>query len=107
MYGLGLARGLTVTMKNMLKPSRMFTVHQYPNRRIGLPGLARRSGANVLSYMLRHPGTAFKALAGLATVEDRMPQHPRFRGEEFTWYEERCTGARAARSTARWGSYAS
>ena len=21
-----------------------------------------------------------------------MPQHPRFRGQEFTWYEERCTG---------------
>ncbi|MBI4298211.1 MAG: NADH-quinone oxidoreductase subunit I [Chloroflexi bacterium] len=24
--------------------------------------------------------------------EERIPQHPRFRGEEFTWYEERCTG---------------
>jgi NADH-quinone oxidoreductase subunit I len=24
--------------------------------------------------------------------EQRLPQHPRFRGEEFTWYEERCTG---------------
>ena len=24
--------------------------------------------------------------------EDRLPQHPRFRGEEFVWYEERCTG---------------
>ena len=92
MYGLGLAKGLTVTMKNMLKPSRMFTVHQYPNRRVGLLGLAQRSGTNVLSYVVRNPATAFKALAGLATVEDRMPQHPRFRGEEFTWYEERCTG---------------
>ncbi len=79
-------------MKNMLKPSRMFTVHQYPNRRVGLLGLARRSRTNVLAYMVRHPVTALKGLAGLATVEDRMPQHPRFRGEEFTWYEERCTG---------------
>ena len=24
--------------------------------------------------------------------EQRIKQHPRFRGEEFTWYEERCTG---------------
>ena len=24
--------------------------------------------------------------------EQRVPQHPRFRGEEFVWYEERCTG---------------
>ena len=24
--------------------------------------------------------------------EEKVPQHPRFRGQEFTWYEERCTG---------------
>ena len=24
--------------------------------------------------------------------EQRVKQHPRFRGEEFVWYEERCTG---------------
>ncbi|MXW29357.1 MAG: NADH-quinone oxidoreductase subunit I [Chloroflexi bacterium] len=24
--------------------------------------------------------------------EARIPQHPRFRGQEFTWYEQRCTG---------------
>jgi formate hydrogenlyase subunit 6/NADH:ubiquinone oxidoreductase subunit I len=24
--------------------------------------------------------------------EERVKQHPRFRGEEFVWYEERCTG---------------
>ena len=24
--------------------------------------------------------------------EQRIAQHPRFRGEEFVWYEERCTG---------------
>ena len=24
--------------------------------------------------------------------EERLRQHPRFRGEEFAWYEERCTG---------------
>ncbi len=51
MYGLGLVKGLLVTMKNMWRsPSTV----QYP--------------------------------------EERLVQHPRFRGEEFVWYEERCTG---------------
>lgn len=51
MYGLGLMKGLAVTMRNLFRTP--FTV-QYP--------------------------------------EQRLKQHPRFRGEEFTWYEERCTG---------------
>ena len=92
MYGIGMAKGLVVTMKNMLLPSRMFTVHQYPNRRIGLFGLAHQAGINVFRYALREPRTAVRALVGLATVEDRSPQHPRFRGDEFTFYEQRCTG---------------
>ena len=92
MYGLGLLKGLAITMKNMVLPGRQFTVHQYPNRRVGLLGLAKRAGTNVVSYALREPKMAAKALVGMATVEDRLPQHPRFRGEEFVWYEERCTG---------------
>ena len=92
MYGLGLVKGLAVTMKNLVLPSRMFTLHQYPNRRIGLLGLARESGTNVFSYVLREPRMAAKALFSLATIEDRQPVHPRFRGQEFSWYEERCTG---------------
>ena len=92
MYGLGLAKGLAVTMKNMVLPSRMFTHHQYPNRRVGPLGLAKAAGMNPLSYALREPKMAVKAMMGMATIEDRLPQHPRFRGEEFTWYEERCTG---------------
>ncbi len=92
MYGLGLAKGLGVTMKNLILPSRMFTVHQYPERSIGLLGLAKRSGTNPISYALREPGMALKALMGMATVGDRQQQHPRFRGEEFAWYEDRCTG---------------
>ena len=51
MYGLAMAKGLLVTLKNLTK--KPFTV-QYP--------------------------------------EQRLQQHPRFRGEEFAWYEERCTG---------------
>lgn len=92
MYGLGLAKGLTITMKNMLMPGRMFTVHQYPDRKIGLIGLAKMEGTNPISYGLKQPKKAIFALLGLESVSDRMPQHPRFRGEEFSWYEERCTG---------------
>ena len=92
MYGLGLLKGLTVTMKNMVLPGRMFTTHQYPNRRVGVLGLAKISGTNVFSYAMRQPKTAVKALVGLVTVEDRFGQHSNFRGEEFSWYEERCTG---------------
>ena len=92
MYGFGLIQGLVVTMKNLVLPGRMFTVHQYPNRKVGLFGLAKASGTSVLSYVLKEPRMAARALVGLATVEDRMPQHPRFRGEEFTFYEDRCTG---------------
>ncbi|MBI4234120.1 MAG: NADH-quinone oxidoreductase subunit I [Chloroflexi bacterium] len=50
-YGLGIAKGFLVTLKNLVRPP--FTI-QYP--------------------------------------EQRQAQHPRFRGEEFVWYEERCTG---------------
>ena len=92
MYGLGLLKGLAITMRNMVSPSRQFTIHQYPDRRVGLFGLAERANTNVLAYVLKNPGMAAKSLVGLATVQDRMPQHPRFRGEEFSWYEERCTG---------------
>ena len=92
MYGIGMAKGLAISLKNLVLPSRMFTVHQYPDRRVGPWGLAKRSGSNVFSYMLSNPKQSAKALVGLVSVEDRLPQHPRFRGEEFVWYEERCTG---------------
>lgn len=51
MYGLGIARGFGVTLRNFFR--KPFTV-QYP--------------------------------------EERPTQHSRFRGQEFTWFEERCTG---------------
>ena len=51
MYGLGIAKGLAVTFRNLFR--KPFTV-QYP--------------------------------------EEAVPQSARFRGEEFVWYEQRCTG---------------
>ena len=92
MYGIGMVKGLGVTLKNLVLPSRRFTLHQYPDRRIGLPGLAKREGTNVVAFAFTRPGRALKALVGLESVADRLPQHPRFRGEEFSWYEQRCTG---------------
>ncbi len=91
MFGFGLAKGLIVTAKNLLMPSRLTAV-QYPDRKIGLLGLAKKTGTSPLAILFGNPRMAIKAMAGLATVEERLPQHPRFRGEEFTWYEERCTG---------------
>ena len=55
MYGLGLIKGLFVTLKNLVLPGRMFTVHQYPDRRIGVLGLAKLSGRNVFSYVADEP----------------------------------------------------
>ena len=92
MYGIGLARGMAVTLKNLVLVNRMFTVHQYPNRKTGPIGLARRSNTNVFAFVFKKPAESIKALVGLISVEDRYPQHPRFRGEEFSWYEQRCTG---------------
>ena len=55
-------------------------------------GLAKTRGTNPLVLLVKSPGEAFKAMAGQATVKERLPQHSRFRGTEFTWYEQRCTG---------------
>ena len=79
-------------MKNLVSPGRMFTVHQYPDRKVGPMTLARMNGQNPAVFALKRPGEALKAMAGLVSVRDRQYQHPRFRGEEFSWYENRCTG---------------
>ena len=91
MYGMGLAKGLVVTAKNLILPSRMMTV-QYPDRKVGLLGLAKATGEPITDIIRKDPLTAVKALLGLAEVKASLPQHPRFRGEEFSWYEQRCTG---------------
>lgn len=92
MYGVGLFKGLGVTLKNLVLPGRQFTVHQYPDRKISPLGLARLEGKNPVAYALTHPGAVLKATLGLASVPDRQDQHARFRGEEFSWYDNRCTG---------------
>ncbi len=44
-----------------------------------------RGMAVTLRNLLRRPFT-------VQYPEQRNKQHPRFRGQEFTWYEQRCTG---------------
>ena len=93
MYGVGLIKGLGITLKNLILPGRQFTIHQYPDRKIGPIGLARIEGKNPLAFVLSRPGETMKAMMGLVSVPDkRQDQHPRFRGEEFSWYDNRCTG---------------
>jgi len=93
MYGVGLIKDLKITFKNLILPGRQFTIHQYPDRKIGPIGLARMEGKNPLAFVLSRPGETMKAMMGLVSVPDkRQDQHPRFRGEEFSWYDNRCTG---------------
>ena len=92
MYGFGMVLGLAVTMKNLVLPSRKFTLHQYPDRKIGLLGLAKEAETNVFIYAVRSPLKTLRAICGMESITDRNSQHSRFRGEEFSWYEERCTG---------------
>ena len=65
---------------------------QYPDRKVGLLGLSKATDTSILNLLLKDPVTSFKALLGMAEVKENLPQHPRFRGEEFIWYEQRCTG---------------
>ena len=47
-------------------------------------GMLKAFGVTLQNF-LRKPST-------VQYPEERLQQHPRFRGQEFTWYEERCTG---------------
>ena len=100
MYGLSLLKGLGVTMKNLVSPGRMFTVHQYPDRKIGLLGLARLNNKNPLAFVISQPGQAVKAIVGLASVRDRQYQHPRFRGRSSRGTRTGAPDAPRAPSTA-------
>ena len=67
MYGMGLAKGLVVTAKNLILPSRMMTV-QYPDRKVGLLGLAKATGEPITDIIRKDPLTAVKALLGLTLI---------------------------------------
>jgi NADH-quinone oxidoreductase subunit I len=78
-----------VTMRNFL---RQPVTEQYPDRRISPVEAAKMGGMSTVAFAVKKPGEALKAVLGVKTVPVRVKQTPRFRGNEFTWYEERCTG---------------
>ncbi|MDP6272914.1 MAG: 4Fe-4S binding protein, partial [Dehalococcoidia bacterium] len=88
-YGFGLAKGLGITLKTLIGPA--FTI-QYPDRRVGIIGAARASGISTPELVLKRPIKAIRAVLGFERIEVRPTQAARFRGNEFTWYEDRCTG---------------
>ena len=91
-YGLGLFKGLLITLKNFFRP--VVTI-QYPDRKVGILYLAKDSNLSVIRFLLTDPIKSIKSMLGLVKIPVYVDQHPRFRGEEFTWYEERCTGCAA------------
>lgn len=92
MYGLGLIKGLGITMKNLVIPNRQFNIYQYPNKRATPWDLAKINKSNTFTFIAKNPITTIKSFVGLVNVEEKLPQHPNFRGEEFAWYDNRCTG---------------
>lgn len=92
MYGLGITKGLGVTIKNLLLPSRQFNIYQYPDRKASPIDLAKLDDANPLVFILKNPLRTVRSLIGLEIIKDRIPQDARFRGQEFAWFEQRCTG---------------
>ena len=88
MIGLGLPRGFLITLKNFVRPP---VTEQYPDRHVGLLGAAKEAGMNPVQFLFKRPGDSIKAIAGLATVPVAVTQSSRFRGNEFTFYEDRCT----------------
>ena len=77
MYGIGLFKGLGITMKNLVSPGRQFNVHQYPNRKASPLDLAKISDSNAFAFIAANPIRSIKSLMGLETIVDTLPQHPR------------------------------
>jgi len=88
MIGFGLIKGLSVTFRNLFSP--VFTV-QYPDKRVGVFGLAKSRNLSILQLFKEDSKQFLYAVLGLATVKVKNEQFPRFRGNEFVWYDDRCT----------------
>jgi NADH-quinone oxidoreductase subunit I len=49
-------------------------------------------GIGILKGMMVTMANFLRKPSTVQYPETRLKQHPRFRGEDFVWYEERCTG---------------
>jgi len=88
-YGAGILKGFYITLLNF---ARSRDTVQYPDRRVGLLGAAKNEGVSAPLMLITRPRAAFKALTGAYVVRTKTRQSTRFRGNEFTWFEDRCTG---------------
>ena len=91
MFGFGLLKALWVTIKNFILPSR-FNAYQYPDRKLDPVSLAQKEQKNFFLFILQSPIKVLKSLMGLISTKEYVPRNPRFRGQDFKWYIERCTG---------------
>ena len=89
MYGIGVVKGMAITLRNLMRPT---STVQYPDRRVNVAELAKKAGLMLPLFLILQPRKAFASFLGLVKEDTRLLQHPRFRGEEFSWYVERCTG---------------
>ena len=63
-----------------------------PDRKANPFDLAKLSNTNPVIFMFKNPIRTIKSLIGLEIIKERIPQDARFRGQEFAWFEQRCTG---------------
>lgn len=92
MFGIGLIKGLLTTLKNLFGP--VFTV-QYPNKKVGLMGALKFHKKSPVDFFKTQPADFFKSLVWMCEVPEYPNQAPRFRGQDFNWFEDRCTGCAA------------
>jgi|TARA_B110000263_G_scaffold219512_1_gene206802 formate hydrogenlyase subunit 6/NADH:ubiquinone oxidoreductase subunit I len=88
MLGIGLIKGLSVTLKNLFSP--IFTI-QYPDKKVGLLAFSKHINKPILKILQEDPKMFVMGLVRMATIPVKIDQFPRFRGNEFVWYDDRCT----------------
>ena len=88
MLGFGLIKGLSVTLKNLFSP--VFTI-QYPDRRVGLLALSKHLDKPISKILTETPKIFLLGLVRMVKIPVKIDQFPRFRGNEFVWYDDRCT----------------
>ena len=88
MLGLGLIKGLAVTFRNLFSP--VFTI-QYPDKRVGVFEFSKSKNISIFKLLKDEPKQFLIAALGMAKVKVKIDQFSRFRGNEFVWYDDRCT----------------
>ena len=89
MIGIGLLKGLKVTQVNFF---RFPATIQYPNKRVWVGEYSRYHNISPIKLLFNSPKNTVMSFFGMAEIPVKIPQSPRFRGNEFAWFEDRCTG---------------